>query len=145
MTTHLKEVKKRTPAGVAFVAVDEASVSDAVNDLMSHGIAVVCISSGLDNSLDVPVVGIDNRAAGRTAGRLLGLFTRGKGKIGLLWGGELYRSHELREIGFRSIIRNDYPQIKILDLVSGGDDNHGNYLQVSQFYLTIPMPLESTA
>ena len=133
LATHLREVKKRTPAGVAFVAVDEAIVSDAVNDLINHGIAVVCISSGLDSSLDVPVVGMDNRAAGRTAGSLLGLFTRGEGKIGLLWGGELYRSHELREIGFRSIIRNEYPQIKILDLVSGGDDSHGNYLQVSQF------------
>tara|TARA_B100001093_G_scaffold470294_1_gene491678 strand:- start:818 stop:1882 length:1065 start_codon:yes stop_codon:yes gene_type:complete len=133
LTSHLREVKKRNPAGVAFVAVDEATVSDAVNDLINNGIAVVCISSGLDSSLDVPVVGMDNRAAGRTAGSLLGLFTRGTGKIGLLWGGELYRSHELREIGFRSVIRNEYPQIKILDLVSGGDDNHGNYLQVSKF------------
>ena len=133
LTSHLREVKRRKPSGVAFVAVDEATVSDVVNELINHGIAVVCISSGLDSSLDIPVVGMDNRAAGRTAGCLLGLFTEGKGKIGLLWGGELYRSHELREIGFRSIIRNDYPQIKILDLVSGGDDNHGNYLQVCQF------------
>ena len=90
-----------------------------MNDLINNGIAVICISSGLDSSLDVPVVGMDNRAAGRTAGSLLGLFTRGKGKIGLIWGGELYRSHELREMGFRSIIRKEYPQLDIVDLVSG--------------------------
>ena len=138
LTSHLREVKQRNPSGVAFVAVDEAIVCDAVNDLINHGIAVVCVSSGLDSSLEVPVVGMDNRAAGRTAGSLLGLFTGGKGKIGLVWGGELYRSHELREIGFRSVIRTEYPQIEILDLVSGGDDNHGNYLQVSQFLADHP-------
>ena len=138
LARHLREIKKRQPLGVAFVAVDDAIVSDAVNDLINQGIAVVCISSGLDSSLAVPVVGIDNRAAGRTAGSLLGLFTRGKGKIGLIWGGELYRSHELREMGFRSIIRKEYPQLDILDLVSGGDDNHGNYLQVREFLANHP-------
>ena len=138
LARHLREIKKRQPLGVAFVAVDDAIVSDAVNDLINQGIAVVCISSGLDSSLAVPVVGIDNRAAGRTAGSLLGLFTRGKGKIGLIWGGELYRSHELREMGFRSIIRKEYPHLDILDLVSGGDDNHGNYLQVREFLANHP-------
>lgn len=138
LARHLREIKKRQPLGVAFVAVDDAIVSDAVNDLINQGIAVVCISSGLDSSLAVPVVGIDNRAAGRTAGSLLGLFTRGAGKIGLIWGGELYRSHELREMGFRSIIRKEYPQLDILDLVSGGDDNHGNYLQVREFLANHP-------
>ena len=138
LARHLREIIKRKPSGVAFVAVDDAIVSDAVNDLINQGIAVVCISSGLDSSLAVPVVGIDNRAAGRTAGSLLGLFTRGKGKIGLIWGGELYRSHELREMGFRSIIRKEYPHLDILDLVSGGDDNHGNYLQVREFLANHP-------
>ena len=50
----------------------------------------------------------------------------------MLWGGQLYRSHELREIGFRSVLRAEFPKLEVLDLVSGGDDSDGNYRQVDQ-------------
>ncbi|MCY4461869.1 MAG: LacI family DNA-binding transcriptional regulator [Albidovulum sp.] len=125
-------IRARGASGIAFIALDHPAVSDAVARILADGIPVVCISSGLDGSLNVPVVGMDNRAAGRAAGFLMGQIIRRPGRVAVLWGGELYRSHELREIGFRGVLRAEFPELGVLDLVSGGDDSDGNYRQVDQ-------------
>ncbi len=132
LASQLDRIRARGASGIAFIALDHPTVSDAVARIIDEGIPVVCISSGLDGSLNVPVVGMDNRAAGRAAGFLMGQLIRGPGRVAVLWGGQLYRSHELREIGFRSILRAEFPELEVLDLVSGGDDSDGNYRQVDQ-------------
>lgn len=126
----LDRMRTRGVSGIAFIALDHPAVSDAVARIIDEGIPVVCISSGLDGSSNVPVVGMDNRAAGRAAGFLMGQLVRRPGRVAVLWGGQLYRSHELREIGFRGILRAEFPELEVLDLVSGGDDSDGNHRQV---------------
>ncbi len=128
----LDRMRARGASGIAFIALDHPAVSDAVARILDEGIPVVCISSGLDGSLNVPVVGMDNRAAGRAAAHLMGQLIRRPGRVAVLWGGQLYRSHELREIGFRSILRAEHPALEVLDLVSGGDDSDGNHRQVDR-------------
>ena len=132
LANQLDRIRARGASGIAFIALDHPAVSDAVARVFDEGIPVVCISSGFDGSLNVPVVGMDNRAAGRAAGFLMGQLIRRPGRVAVLWGGQLYRSHELREIGFRSILRAEFPDLEVLDLVSGGDDSDGNYRQVDQ-------------
>jgi len=44
------------------------------------------------------------------------------GKIAMFWGGHFYRSHEEREIGFRSVIRDAFPHLSPLDAFEGLDD-----------------------
>ncbi len=132
LASQLDRMRERGASGIAFIALDHPAVSDAVACIIDEGIPVVCISSGFDGSLNVPVVGMDNRAAGRAAGFLMGQLIHRPGRVAVLWGGQLYRSHELREIGFRSVLRAEFPELEVLDLVSGGDDSDGNYRQVDQ-------------
>src|SRR5690606_41278648 len=50
-------------------------------------------------------VGLDNRAAGRTAGLLLGRFIGPRtGKVAMIAGSRHYRGHEEREMGFHHIL-----------------------------------------
>lgn len=132
LADQLDRMRARGVSGIAFIALDHPAVSDAVARIFAEGIPVVCISSGFDGSLNVPVVGMDNRAAGRAAGFLMGHLVRRQGRVAVLWGGQLYRSHELREIGFRGVLRAEFPELEVLDLVSGGDDSDGNHRQVDQ-------------
>ena len=138
LANQLDLMRERGASGIAFIALDHPAVSDAVARIFVDGIPVVCISSGFDGSLNVPVVGMDNRAAGRAAGFLMGQLIRRPGRVAVLWGGQLYRSHELREIGFRSVLRAEFPELDVLDLVSGGDDSGGNYRQVDQMLRECP-------
>ena len=57
-------------------------------------------------------VGIDNSAAGRTAGTLLGRFLAGRtGKVGLIAGSIALRDHIERQIGFEQVIARDFPAL----------------------------------
>lgn len=117
--------------GIAFQALDHPVVRDAAGRFNDSGVPQVCVMSGFDGLLPHQFVGTDNRAAGRTAGFLMGRMAVRAGKIAVIWGGALYRSHEDREIGFRNAIREDFPDFEILALTSGGDDDAGNFEQVS--------------
>jgi len=107
--------------GVAFQALQDPKVREAVAHLAKLGVPVLSIVSDL-SGMGLPFVGLDNRAAGRTAGYLMGLLCRGVGSVAVMWGGHLYRSHEEREFGFRSLLRMDFPDINLLD-VTGTQDN----------------------
>jgi len=58
--------------GVAVVALDHPSVRAAINDLVNGGTKVVTLVSDVPSSRRHHYVGIDNIAAGRTAGALVG-------------------------------------------------------------------------
>jgi LacI family transcriptional regulator len=60
--------------GVAFMALEHPLVREAVAALHAEGIFVLTLISNLSNSPRAAFVGMDKRAAGRTAGLLLGRF-----------------------------------------------------------------------
>lgn len=126
----LRECADKGSSGVAFQALDHPQVRNTVAWLAAQGVPSLALLSNLDGSEIIDYVGMDNRAAGRTAGQLMGRFLRATGKVAVLWGGQLYCSHEEREIGFRSVLRSEYPQLEVLDLVSGRDDSENNYAQI---------------
>ncbi|MDP9125178.1 MAG: LacI family DNA-binding transcriptional regulator, partial [Pseudomonadota bacterium] len=99
--------KLRDCHGIALLAPDLPPIKLAINELTRMGIHVVTLFSDVAGSLRETHIGPDNRAAGRTAGLLLARFCRSAGKLAVVWGGQLYRSHEERESGFRSILRSE--------------------------------------
>ncbi len=119
-------------SGVAVLALEHPLVREAVEQLAQKGVPVVALLSDLSSSRRVGYAGIDNRAAGRTAGYLLGRFLGGRvlggraGKVAILAGNPLYRSHEEREMGFRSVLRADFRALEVLDPVVGHDAPDAN-------------------
>lgn len=61
----------------------------------------------------------------------MGLSCAHGGTIAIVSGGQLYRSHENREIGFRSYIREHAKHLTVLDTLIGQDDSDQNYQQVA--------------
>jgi LacI family transcriptional regulator len=125
-------------SGVAFQALDHPLVREAANELARARIPVITLCSDIGEVDRLAYIGIDNRAAGRTAGFLMGRFCRGPGKLAVVWGGQLYRSHEEREIGFRTVLRQDYPSLQIIEAVNGNDDPGLNFACVSELIAKHP-------
>jgi LacI family transcriptional regulator len=120
----------RDSMGIAFVALEHPFVREAVRDLVEQGVSVVTLVSDLSGSKRSGYVGVDNRAAGRTAGLLLGRFIGPRpGKIAMIAGSLSYRGHEEREMGFLHIISEAYPDLDIVGLREGQDDPERNYAQ----------------
>jgi len=116
--------------GFAFQPLEHPLVRDAVGRLAMRGIPVLALTSELGGALAFETVGTDNRAAGRTAGFMMGRLARGAGKVVVFWGGALYRSHEDREIGFRTILRSEFPELDVIEIDQGRDDAERNYQQL---------------
>ncbi|MTI44504.1 LacI family transcriptional regulator [Roseibium hamelinense] len=110
--------------GVAVVAPLFPEVRAAIDRLQDRGVHVVTLVSDHPASARKHFVGIDNRAAGRTAARLMGQFLNGRsGEIALLAGSLGLRDHADRYAGFREVITADYPSLSLLKVREGRDDN----------------------
>ena len=119
---------------VAFQALEDPRVHDAVEGLAKLNIPTLTIMSGLEHPAPIGFIGINNRAAGRTAGYLMGRLTRQAGSVLVVTGGELYRVHEDREIGFRACLRQDFSHIGEAIVVNGHDDAEGNHQGIQQAF-----------
>jgi LacI family transcriptional regulator len=110
--------------GVAVVALDHQSVRAALDDLVAGGTWVVTLVSDVPGSKRHHYVGIDNVAAGRTAGTLVGRFVGPRsGTIGVVAGSQLLRDHAERIFGFNQVMSLEYPHLNALSPVEGGDQD----------------------
>jgi LacI family transcriptional regulator len=101
--------------GVGLIGLDSPAVREAVRKLIAQGTVVMTLVSDISHVGRVNYVGIDNRAAGRLAGYLIGRFVQGSaGKVAMLAGALAYRGHEEREMGFRHILQENFPQLRIV-------------------------------
>ncbi|HEY4372938.1 MAG TPA: LacI family DNA-binding transcriptional regulator [Burkholderiales bacterium] len=123
----------RRADGIACMALEHPTVREAVNRLAEDGVPVITLISDLSNSARVAYIGLDNRAAGRTAGYLLGRFIGARPgralKVAMIAGSLSYRAHEEREMGFLHIFEEMFPRMGVVGLREGHDDAQRNYEQ----------------
>ncbi|BBO01187.1 transcriptional regulator [Bradyrhizobium ottawaense] len=110
--------------GVAVVALDHPGVRAAINDLVDAGTKVVTLVSDVPSSRRHHYVGIDNIAAGRTAGALVGRLAGQKsGKVAIVAGSQGLRDHAERIFGFNQVMASEFPGLSVLPVLEGRDED----------------------
>lgn len=123
--------------GLAVVALENPTVREAVNECFDAGVPLVTMVADLSTRKKAGYVGLDNRAAGRSAGYLMGRFLGGrKGRLALFEGSlDLsYRDHQERDIGFRDVLRELFPDLTVA-FRHPTHDNHEKAYQVTRALL----------
>lgn len=112
------ESLKGQAQGVGVIALDHPTVREAMRALAESGANIVTIASDILHVPRVAYIGIDNRAAGRLGGYILGRFLgpQPRNKIALFAGSLSYRGHEEREMGFRRVIAEEFSHLNIVEL-----------------------------
>lgn len=100
---------------IAMVAVDHPSVTAAVAELESSGIPVFTLLTDAAVGVRRAYLGLDNRKAGRTSAWLLARSVRSPGKVAIFVGSYRFHGHEMREIGYRSYLREVAPELEIVN------------------------------
>ena len=100
---------------IAMVAVDHPAVTAAVAELETAGKPVFSMLSDFAPGVRHGYIGTNNRKVGRTAGWLVAKATRTPGKVAVFVGSYRFHGHEMREIGFRSYLRETAPELTIID------------------------------
>ncbi|MBL0371738.1 LacI family DNA-binding transcriptional regulator [Rhizobium sp. KVB221] len=128
----LESLLEIPPAGVAVVAVDAPEVHAAIERLRETGTIVVTLVSDLPAALRDHFAGVDNVAAGRTAGRLMGRFLAGRqGKVAVIAGSMLVGDHRDRLEGFRERLHDIAPSLQILPVMESHDDPNAAHALVA--------------
>lgn len=110
-------------AGVALMAPETPILRDAVRALRGRGLPVVALASDLPNTGRDHFVGTDNRAAGRTAGVLMGRFLGAqRGQVLVLGSSLLARDMVERRRGFDEVMLRDFPLLEALPSL----ESHGS-------------------
>lgn len=120
---HLRQIARKVDA-VGMVAVDHPLVTAAVAEVQQAGKPVFSLLSDFAPGVRRGYFGTDNRKVGRTAGWLVARAARAPGNVAMFVGSHRFHGHEMREIGFRSYLREAAPGLSVVDTqVSLEDDD----------------------
>lgn len=119
----IDELEKEKIDGLAIMPVQSELVRERLNRLMEEkGIPVVTFNSDIVGTKRACFVGLDNKKSGRTAAGLMGMLTRGKGKVLVITGFFTNSVNSLRVEGFIQEIKNSYPELELLGVQSSFDE-----------------------
>ena len=110
-------------SGVAIMAPETPPVRDAIDRLTGRGIHAVALVSQQPGAAAAAFVGVDNVAAGATAGELLGRFVGPRPGAVLVVGDSLKsRDSAERRLGFDRVLARAAPALRVLPSV----ETHGD-------------------
>jgi LacI family transcriptional regulator len=121
-----------TVHGVGVIALDHPKTRNIIREIVEGGVRVVTIVTDVPAAPRSAYVGIDNRVAGRTVAHLFGRFLQGKGRLALLTGSRVYRGHEEREMGFRSVFAEEFPDLVVSEVQEINDQPETSYRAASR-------------
>lgn len=110
----LKDMARQVDA-VAMVAIDHPAVTGAVAEVEALGKPVFSLLSDFAPGVRRGYIGTNNRKVGRTAGWLIAKAAPAPGRVAVFVGSHRFHGHEMREIGFRSYLREAAPDLVIID------------------------------
>ena len=135
----LAEIGPEHLDGVALMALESPQVRDAGERLRERGVQLVEFVSGQAGERPLNFVGVNNRAAGATAGRLMGRFC-GAGMGELLLITDSMNAHDSleRRLGFDSVITRDFAGLTALPSLETHGDGERARLIVRNAYRNHP-------
>lgn len=134
----LTDCIERGTSGIIVQTLDHPLVRTVIDRAHALGIPVVTILTNLPGANIISYVGLDNRAAGRSAALLMGRLITAPAELALFVGGHLYRSHEEREMGFVSLLRHEFPGLTLLPVVQSLDDPQVIYKKLMELLKAHP-------
>lgn len=115
VANYLAQLEQNEVDGVAIMAPESPQVRDAMTRLGERDIKVLQFLSGQESHEDLDFVGIDNFAAGATAGRIIGRFNGDRrGKVMVI--SETMQSLDSieRRLGFDKVLNAEFKNLQVL-------------------------------
>jgi LacI family transcriptional regulator len=112
-----------TAQAIVIVAREDLIINRAVRNVVGRGVPVICLTTDLPTSGRTAFVGSDQASAGATAAYLMGQVIGSKEGNILLVNSASYRGQEERELGFRRVLRTEFPLLRIDERVNSHDES----------------------
>ena len=117
---------------LVLVAREDLTVNRAARAVIARKVPVICLTTDLPTIGRHAFVGSDPTSAGATAAFLMGqVIGAREGKVLLVYSAP-YRVQEERELGFRRVLRAEFPNLTVDERVNSNDESefiHRNVLR----------------
>lgn len=113
----IRDFVKRKFDGLIIKAVNDPRIRKVLELCQKENVQVITLNTDISRCGRLCYVGQDGYKAGKTAGRLMGEFLQGKGKVAVITSdekGQQYFPFGTREDGFRELILKDYGGVDLL-------------------------------
>lgn len=127
--------------GLILLCREDPAISTCVNQIIREGTPVVCLTTDLCDTARLAYVGPNHVSAGRTAGHLMGRYIGKRDGDVILVVSASYRSQYERELGFRRIIREQFPYLRIHESLNNRDLDEESYGSLMTLFDTGIKPL----
>ena len=127
--------------GLIIVSQEDTNIERAIQKYSELKKPVITLTSDLPNSNRTAYVGCDQSAAGSTVAKLtVNSLNKKKGKI-LMVMSMPYQCQQERELGFKKILRTNFPKIIINESVYSLDTSEESYKHVKRYIKNNGPPL----
>lgn len=106
--------------GIILSPINAQEIVQKIDDCMQNEIPVITVNTDIKGSKRLCFIGQDGFKAGRVAGRLMGEFLQGKGKVAVFTSdSDNHQSFPFgtREEGFREVTSKIYPNLEIMSSI----------------------------
>lgn len=113
----LKEAVRDRVDGIVLSPINTDKIAKEIDVCTDNGIPVITVNTDIKGTRRLCYIGQDGFKAGKMAGRLMGEFLGGKGKVAVFTSdGDSYQSFPFgtRTDGFRQLLCENYPEIEIM-------------------------------
>lgn len=122
--------------GIIISPINSERVRKAIDRAVDSGIPVVATNADIDGTRRTCCIGADNRQSAQIAGRMMGLFLGGTGKIAVISSAiaavnNNYYVRE-RETEFADFIRREYPGLQIITTIDSFENPQITYQKTVQ-------------
>jgi LacI family transcriptional regulator len=120
----IQEVEPSVDA-LAVLCKNTPANLETLRRIGQNGKPVVTLTTDLDPVARAGYVGLDNRRAGQIAAFIAGrtLERVEAAEVAVVVGYYSYRGHEHREIGFRTTLREYFPNVQLVEVIKGEDSS----------------------
>ncbi|MDW7667477.1 MAG: substrate-binding domain-containing protein [Bacillota bacterium] len=135
---HIKAVDKlvkKEVNGIAMISYDDIRCRESIDKLVEKNIQVATFISDSPKSRRLIFNGEDSIKAGNIAGKLMGLYLKGKGNILIVGVHKILSCMQDRIEGFKNLIDNEFEDIQIIEiienkeLVNGEEDEYRTIIE----------------
>jgi ribose transport system substrate-binding protein len=113
----------KNPSALGFAALDSKAATPLLQQLQQNKIPVIAFDSGVDSDIPLTTVSTDNQAAAALAADKMAEAIGGSGKVAVIVHDQTSRTGIERRDGFLNRIKQNYPDIEVLEVQYGGGDH----------------------
>lgn len=131
----LQAALAKKPQALCLAALDSKAATPYLEQAQQAGIPVIGFDSGVDSPIVKTTCATDNYAAAAAAAHKMAELIGGEGKVGLVVHGQTSQSAKDRRDGFMDTMKNEYPNITVLE-PQYGDGDHAKSTEAAKAIIT---------